>query len=339
MHRKISSRTLLSLFIIVPGLMLAACVPSPTATPSGRTPLPTLSSIDGTPQVVANGTAPASQTTPGATRAPRPTNASPRTTRAAQETDTFPPLVEITVQDPELPVSTKQTVALNVLAADNDTIARIDLYDNNVLYAQATAPEPAPVLFHQFQWSRSAPGKHTLRAVAFDASGNASSPAQIELNVITNNRAPGVMITAPSGLKDAEIGAPLLIQGVATDDVAVTRMELIVDNQLVTAVKPTQPEGITPFAVAIPWTPLTTGSHNIVLRAYDNQNQSDDSLRYTVRVFDNQAPVVEAKPERLNLPSGDVFLTEVLALANNGIARVELYVDEQFRSKRPCSPR
>jgi hypothetical protein len=244
--------------------------------------------------------------------------------------DTLAPVAQLTVQDPELPVSAEQPIALNVLAADNNSITRLEVYDNNVLYGQAPALLSAPVYSHQFIWKSNTVGKHTLRAVAYDANGNASQPAQIELNVINNNRAPNVMITAPAGIKDAELGAPMLIQGVATDDVAVTRMELLVDNQLVTFVKPDRAGGVTPFAVAIPWTPTTTGAHNVVLRAYDNQNQSDDSLRFTIRVFDNQPPVVTASSDNSTLSFGDVLIVNALALSNNGIGRVELYVDSRL---------
>lgn len=319
---------ILWIVLILCCLELAGCVPSPTATPPRQTPFPTLSLSDGTATVSPDDSNPPATPAPNTTAALRATN-TPRPPNAAPLGDSMPPLVQLTVQDPELPVSTNQHVALNVVGADNDAIARLELYDNNVLFDRAAASEPTTVFFNQFLWSRPAPGKHVLRAVAFDASGNASAPAELSLNVITNNRAPAVMITAPSGFKDAEIGAPLLIQGVATDDVAVTRMELIVDNQLVTYATPDKSGGVTPFAVAIPWTPLTTGAHNIVLRAFDNQNQSDDSLRYTVRVFDNQPPVVDAKLERTDIPSRDVLLVETLALSNNGIARVELYVDDR----------
>ncbi len=305
---------------------MAGCVPSPTATPPRQTPFPTLATFDGTATAPSNPVNTPAPNAPNVTAVRRATN-TPRATRAASFADTLPPLVQLTVQDPKLPVSAQQRVALNVVGADNETVTRLELYDNNVLYDEVTASEPTGVFFNQFHWSRPTPGKHTLRAIAYDAHGNASAPAEIVLNVINNNRAPAVMITAPSGLKDAEIGAPLIVQGVATDDVAVTRVELIVDNQLVTFVTP--PEPTTPFAVAIPWTPLTTGAHNIVLRAYDNQQQSDDSLRYTVRTFDNQAPVVDAQIERANIPSGDALVVETLALANNGVARVELYVDER----------
>lgn len=333
-HFRVSPRVLFLLIGIIP--LLASCVPSPTATPPRQTPFPTLTLFDGTATFAPNDLPPGA-TAPNVTAAPRAT-LTPRPTHAAPLADTMPPLVQLTVQDPELPVSAEQRVALNVLGADNESVTRLELYDNDVLIDQASAPAPTNVFSNQFLWSRPTPGKHTLRAVAFDAEGNASAPAEIVLNVITNNRAPGVMITAPSGFKDAEIGAPLLIQGVATDDVAVTRVELIVDNQLVTFVTPATPT--TPFAVAIPWTPLTTGAHNIVLRAYDTQNQSDDSLRYTVRAFDNQPPVVEAQVERVNIPSGDALLVETLALANNGIARVELVVDERVTAvaNSPSAP-
>lgn len=320
---------ILFLFLLVGLVSLAGCVPSPSATPPRQTPFPTLSLLNSTATAAPNDSNPPATPAPNATTLRRAT-ITPRPPNAAPLADNMPPLVQLTVQDPELPVSTNQRVALNVIGADNDTVTRLELYDNNVLFDRAAATEPTTVFFNQFLWSRPTPGKHTLRAVAFDASGNASAPAEINLNVITNNRTPAVIITSPSGLKDAEIGAPLLIQGVATDDVAVTRIELIVDNQLVTYVAPDKPAGVTPFAVAIPWTPLTTGAHNIVLRAYDNENQSDDSLRYTVRVFDNQPPVVDAKLERTKIPSGDVLLVETLALSNNGIARVELYVDDSI---------
>lgn len=322
------SRLLYLILVALCGCVMG-CVPSPTATPPRRTPFPTLATLDGTPTLASLQTAPSHSNTPAPNSSPtRRVTTAPRPTNAAFRADTIAPLVQMSVQDPELPVSAHQRVAINVIGADNDLITRLDLYDNDVLFAQATAPEPSAVFSNQFIWTRNAPGKHTLRAVAFDASGNASAPAQLQLNIINNNRAPTVLITSPSGSKDAELGAPLLIQGVATDDVAVTRMDLIVDNQLVTFVKPDRPT--TPFAVAIPWTPALTGAHNIVLRAYDNQNQSDDSLRYTVRVFDNQPPVVTAQFERTEIPSGDVLLVDALALANNGIARVELVVDEKI---------
>jgi len=329
--------------LLITGYWLTACVPSPTATPPRQTPFPTLPLTQNAPTFAPNETAPVVATAaptnvPNTAPATRVRTAPASSADTSLLADTMSPLAQITVQDPELPVSTDQVAALNVLAADNDLVTRLDVYDNNVLFAQVTAPEPSAVLSNQFRWQAHAPGKHTLRAVAFDASGNASIPAQIELTVINNNRAPTVMITSPSGSKDAEIGAPLLIQGVATDDVAVTRMDLIVDNQLVTFVKPEKP--LTPFAVAIPWTPLTTGAHNIVLRAYDNRGQSDDSLRYTVRVYDNQPPAITANLERTMIPSGDVLLVETLALSGNGVARVELYVDEQLiaMATSPAAP-
>lgn len=318
---------------------LNACVPSATATPPRETPFPTLpiSGETATPSEISTG-APVATTLPPQTG--EPTFAPPIETlpaSAAQVTDSLAPVVQATVQDPELPVSLGQTVGVNVSAADDNLIARLVLYDNDLFYAQATAIVPASVYSNQFTWKAATIGKHTLRAVAYDASGNASEPAQIVLTVINDNRAPEVQITSLSESKDLELGAPLLIQGVATDDVAVTRVDLIVDNQLVTFVTSDKPEGVTPFAVAIPWTPTATGTHNIVLRAYDNQAQSDDSLRSIVRVFDNQPPVVTAQNERDKIPPGDALVVQVIALSNNGISRVDLYVDDILTGTAPSN--
>lgn len=316
----------LVLFILY--VSLAACVPSPTATPPRQTPFPTLPVEDGTPTLELV-TTPAAGTLAATTEPTSIATTAPLSNSALAE-DTLPPVVQLTVQDPELPVSLGQSVPLNVLSADNTAITRLELYDNNVFSAEAPVIVSSPVYSNQFIWKADTLGKHTLRAIAYDAAGNAADPAQIELTVINNNRAPGVQITAPSGIKDAELGAPMLIQGVATDDVAVTRIELIVDNELVTFLKPERAGGITPYAVAIPWTPTTTGSHNILLRAYDNQNQSDDSLRYTIRVFDNQSPVVTASSDAITFSLGDALLVNALALSNNGIGRMELYVDDRL---------
>ena len=253
-------------FILFAFYLLSACVPSPTATPPRQTPFPTLPFLDGTetPGV------PVGLGTPiVATSIPTfaPPTAVPIPTNESTSIDTLPPLVQLTVQDPELPVSSEQTVPLNVLAADNNIITRLEVYDNGIMFAQAPVVLPASVYLNQFTWKADVLGNHVLSAIAYDAHGNASEPAQIELAVINNNRAPSLQIVSPSGSKNAELGAPVLIQGIATDDVAVTRIELIVDNQLVTFAVPENPGGVTPFAVALPWTPTTTGSHNFVLRA------------------------------------------------------------------------
>lgn len=332
--------------LVVTSLILGgmvACVPSPTATPPSRTAFPTLPlpTDELTPLATPTFRANAPTRSPLTTRLPQathaPGNPSPVPATATLNplitppADTMPPLLQMTVQEPQLPISVDQPVGVALVGADNKGIAHLDLYDNNVLYAQLAAPLPAPLTFSNiFTWKASAAGRHTLRGVAFDTSGNSSEAAQVDLTVINNNRAPNVLITSPASSKDLELGAPIVIQGVATDDVAVTQIELVVDNQPITHVTPDKPGGVTPFAVAIPWTPTTTGVHNILLRAHDNQGDTDDSLRITARVFSNQAPAVTARLEHDTIPAGDVLLVNALALAQRGVARVELYVDDQL---------
>lgn len=326
--------TLIPLALLL--LALAACVPSPTATPLPQSPFPTLPLPTDTMPPEPTLTVP--PTTPSSSPTPKPTQPSPVTAPTlpinadnSPAADTLPPLVQLTVQDIGLPVSLDQTTSLALIGADNIGVSRFDVYDNDVLYAQATAPQPAPSTFSNIvSWKANSLGRHTLRAVAYDMAGNSSDAAQVELNVINNNRAPNVIIVSPGSSKNAEIGAPLIIQGVATDDVAVTRMELVVDGQVVTYITPDSLAGVSPFGVTLSWTPTTTGLHSIVLRAYDNRRESDDSLRISVRVFDNQPPVVTARVERETIPTGDALLVNALALANNGVAQLELYVDDRL---------
>lgn len=313
--------------------ILGACVPSPTATPPRQTPFPTLPlpTITLTPQHTLTEpptVVPSSTTSPPSTT---PTVALPIATAAPQATptsDVLPPIIQLIAQDADRPISVDEVVGLNLIAADNMGIAKVELYDNDVLYMRTTAPDPAPkTLSNSLNWKSETTGKHRLRALAFDLAGNSSTPAEIEVMVIKNNRPPQVMITEPVGSKDAQVGAPLLIQGVATDDAAVTRVDLFVDNQIYTYISPQQPGGITPFAFGFQWTPSSTGSYNITVRAHDNQDQTDDSLRLPVHVFNSQPPVVTARVERDSIPIGDALLVHAVALSANGISRIELWVD------------
>src|SRR5690606_11469068 len=113
-------------------------------------------------------------------------SAVPLPTNVSGTSDSLAPIVQLTIQDPELPVSAGQPVAVNVLAADNNLVTRIELYDNNGLYAQAPVIVPSQTYLHQFTWKTDTVGTYTLSGIAYDAHGNPSAPAQVAVNVITN---------------------------------------------------------------------------------------------------------------------------------------------------------
>jgi hypothetical protein len=312
--------------------LLAACVPSPTATPPLHTPFPTLPLPTDTPVPTVTLTSPPTlQPSPSATVTITLTRVAPSPTvrpTLSVPIDPLPPAVEIRAPDPSEPVSINQSVPLGLFAADNTGVVRIELFDNGILYNLAPAPTPAPRTYSTLvNWKSAQLGPHRLRVVGYDLAGNASAPADVTLNVITDNREPTVSITLPLGATDAQAGVPVLIQGVATDEAAIARVDLIVDDQLYTYLAPNDSQTASPFAVAFMWTPSGQGTHTVFLRAHDNSGQTADSAKLFVNIVDTRPPSVSASFERDTLAANGTLLVNALALSPSGLARIELWAD------------
>jgi hypothetical protein len=311
------------------------CVPSPTATPPLATPFPTLSVPTDTPQPTTTLTtsAPAIPTLPAT---PLPPSPSPMLTLVpSTATPALPatpihesllPLVQIFPFPSAGPISANQPVVLNILAADAVGITRLELYDENVLYNSTTSANPAPhTMSVVVTWKSQKLGVHHLRVVAYDLGGNASAPADLALEVLDDNRHPSAAFTVPVGAIDLAMGAPIVVQGVATDEVAVSRVDLYVDNQLYTYINSDQPQSS--FAFAFMWLPTSAGVHQLFLRAHDNRDQTGDSAPLLVNAVDVQAPALTASYERDEVQVNGTLLVHALALSSNNIARIELWAD------------
>lgn len=179
-------------------------------------------------------------------------------------------------------------------------------------------------------WKSNKLGSHRLRVIAYDVAGNASEPTEITMMVLDDNRHPLATITVPIGEIDLTMGAPLVLQGVATDEVAITRVDLYVDNLLYTYVDSDKPQGQTPFAVAFMWIPPSAGVHQVFLRAHDNRDQTGDSAPLLVNAADGQAPALTASFERDEVAANGTLLVHALALSSNNVARVELWADNEI---------
>lgn len=86
---------------------------------------------------------------------------------------------------------------------------------------------------------------------------------------------PTVEIKAPHIGSQVRVGEEVIVEAVASDANGVTRVELLVNGQLVTAVKSPDSRGQTPFSVKLPWTPSKQGSHALEVRAYNAANQQN----------------------------------------------------------------
>lgn len=315
-------------------LLLAACVPSPTATPPLATAFPTLVLPTDTPPP----TATVFGAPTGAPALPSPTLTATAIAPIAQSSPAAtpvrgvqPPLIQVTAFPATGPVSVDQPVELGVIAAGRAGIGRLELYDENVLYSSTPSPDPPPLTVSTIlTWKSERLGMHHLRVVAYDPAGRMGEPAQLQFVVLNDNRAPMATITVPIGEIDLPVGSPFVLQGVATDEVAVERVDLYVDNQLYTFVESNKQAGESPLAVSLMWVPTSVGVHQIFLRAHDNAGGTGDSAPLLANVVDSQAPAVVANYESDQIGANGTLLVHAFALSPNHIVRMELWADNEI---------
>lgn len=315
---------------------ISSCSPIPTVLPSPTLP----SALTETPLTSATNTPPPatsiittalpSQGVATVTRVIPTVTAPPRVTQKSQrKTDFLPPAVQVLVPTSSSAVSQYELVPLPILAADDIGISRVDVFDNNSLASSVNIPRPEPKTFSTIvYWRPTQLGSHIVRIIAYDTQENASQPADLAFVVVTDNRRPFVTITYPLGPQQVEIGTPFTIQGYATDDVGVSRVDLIVDNELVTFSAPSKQNDQTTFVLSLTYVPRKAGTHSLLLRAYDNQGQTSDSNNIAVLVTDLHTPSVAASYEHDSLAPNEPVLISAVAVSQAGISRIELLADE-----------
>ncbi|MGZ5279042.1 MAG: Ig-like domain-containing protein, partial [Pseudobdellovibrionaceae bacterium] len=119
----------------------------------------------------------------------------------------------------------KGIIPINVSAADNTAVTRVDLFvDGKLIGSDAMAP-------YAFSWSTStlADGNHTLNAKAYDAAGNMGS-ASITVSVRNTIDSVAPVVTISNPLSGSILKANVSIQSSATDNIGVVSMVLYVDG-------------------------------------------------------------------------------------------------------------
>lgn len=160
----------------------------------------------------------------------------------------------ITITSPLAGAVIRGTTTVNMVAADNVAVSKVELYINGKLFGtKTTAP-------YSFSWaSGSYPlGSNSLVAYAYDAAGNKTQSAAVQVTV-QDAVAPVVTVSAP--LNNARISSSTTIKASATDNKAVVKMTVTVDGRL----------RATFNSATLSWTAssLSGGTHTIVVRAHD----------------------------------------------------------------------
>ena len=175
--------------------------------------------------------------------------------------------VSITAQDATAPTvaitspaygsTVSGTAAVVASASDNVAVSKVEFYVNGSLKATSTA---AP---YTFNWNTLsvANGAYTVSAKASDAAGNASILSNVTLYVANSSvdtTAPVVSLSSPSN--STVFGSKLVISGSATDNVAVTKIDVFMDGSLLLSTNNSS------FNLN---RKIGIGTHTITVKAYD----------------------------------------------------------------------
>ena len=150
------------------------------------------------------------------------------------------------------------TVAVN--ANDDVAVSKVEFYLNGVLQATSNT---APYLFN-LDTASMADGAYTLSSKAYDAAGNVGQSSLVTVNVskpIVDTIAPTVAFLEPASTYI--IGSNVSISSSATDNIAVTKVELYIDGSLKLST--------TNSSFKIGWN-FSLGVHKITVKAYDAAN-------------------------------------------------------------------
>nr|MBN1230133.1 hypothetical protein [Anaerolineae bacterium] len=95
-----------------------------------------------------------------------------------------------------------------------------------------------------------------------------------------------VTINMPATDEVVALNVPEAVQVAASHTSGVKRVELYADGALVAAQDSTLQNGSSPMIFAESWTPLTTGRHTLIARAYPTEGGVVDSMAVSITVVD-----------------------------------------------------
>jgi len=160
------------------------------------------------------------------------------------------------------------TIAYAANAADDKGVARVLFYADSTLLATDTSAPYGGSL----NTTTLANGTHTLRAVAYDASG-LTATSQISINVqnstASTNAAPSVSLTSPGN--GQTVSGTITLSAIAADDKGVSRVVFMADSTTLAT------DTSAPYSASLNTSTLANGTHVIKAQAFDASGLSSTS--------------------------------------------------------------
>jgi chitodextrinase len=243
---------------------------------------------------------------------------------------------------------TGDRVVVFVEALDDVAVYYIELYvDGNVFAVNAVNLDLAKGVpgFNDYRFllnsTKLANGNHTFQAKAYDLSGKSAMSSNLTPSVSNTSSSqdtqePTISIISP--IAGTTVSDSVYIITSNSDDVGITKTELLVDNQLeVTDI-------IYPYALKIDTNNLTNGNHSFVVKACDWAGNIGTSGSVTFNVNnenttpDTQNPVVTITAPANGATVSNTVTITATATDNVGVTKVEFYVAGDLKSTDTASP-
>ena len=226
--------------------------------------------------------------------------------------DTEAPSTSIT--SPSNGATVSGTATVSASASDNVGVTRVELFVDGALASTDTSSP------YSFSWDTTASsnGAHALTSKAYDAAGNSSTSAAINVtvsNTITDTQAPSTSITSPAN--GATVSAIVTVNASASDNVGVTRVEFYVDDSLAST------DTTASYSYSWNTTTVTNGTHTLSTKAFDAAGNAGTSATISVTVNNTGADVLPP------LISG---VTSVITNSKNGSFEIRWTTNEASTS-------
>lgn len=183
--------------------------------------------------------------------------------------DTTNPIVSLT--SPADGTTVSGNVNISASASDDVGILKVEFYVNsNLVNTDTSAP-------YSYSWNTAsvANGSAALSAIAYDAANNkgTSSAINVTVNNVPDTMNPSVTIISPAPGSQLPVKGIVAISATASDDVGVSKIEILVDNKLKTTCLQAT------CSYSLNTAPLKKGTHTILAKAYDASGKTgSDSI-------------------------------------------------------------
>lgn len=119
---------------------------------------------------------------------------------------------------------------------------------------------------------------------------------------------PTVIMSSPVADQPILVGETYQVMSEATDIQAITRVELVINGEVIWVDANADPQPNTPFLVAQPWQPAEVGTYTVQSYAYNEANVRGQSSLVTVAVV-SELPTATPEPNPANVESNTATAT------------------------------